>query len=208
MYQYVITCSNSGLSATSNNISIAVNPVNACYCTPTSTSATYGITNLTTTGGIANINNTSPGGQGYVDNTAQAVSQLQGSSVNFSYTVVPTEGVGIWIDWNQNGSFLDAGEQVYSSGGSYVSSGSGTISVSLSQPAGNYRMRIVGNWLSTSPTPCGDLGSAGYGEAEDYTFTVIPLSNCSGTPAPGNTLSNPATAVSDKILIYHYKTVW
>jgi hypothetical protein len=65
---------------------------------------------------------------------------------------------------------------------------------SLSQPAGNYRMRIVGNWLSTSPTPCGDLGSAGYGEAEDYTFTVIPLSNCSGTPAPGNTLSNPATA--------------
>ncbi|HNL35312.1 MAG TPA: GEVED domain-containing protein, partial [Bacteroidia bacterium] len=194
MYQYVITCSNSGLSATSNNISIAVNPVNACYCTPTSTSATYGITNLTTTGGIANINNTSPGGQGYVDNTAQAVSQLQGSSVNFSYTVVPTEGVGIWIDWNQNGSFLDAGEQVYSSGGSYVSSGSGTISVSLSQPAGNYRMRIVGNWLSTSPTPCGDLGSAGYGEAEDYTFTVIPLSNCSGTPAPGNTLSNPATA--------------
>ncbi|HRU17118.1 MAG TPA: GEVED domain-containing protein, partial [Bacteroidia bacterium] len=121
------------------------------------------------------------------------MSQLQGSSVNFSYTVVPTEGVGIWIDWNQNGSFLDAGEQVYNAG-SYVSSGSGTISVLLSQPAGNYRMRIVGNWLSTSPTPCGDLGSAGYGEAEDYTFTVIPLSNCSGTPAPGNTLSNPATA--------------
>jgi hypothetical protein len=118
MYQYVITCSNSGLSATSNNVSVAVNPVNACYCTPTSTSATYGITNFTTTGGVTNINNTSTGGQGYVNNTAQVVSQLQGSSVNFSYTVVPTEGVGIWIDWNQNGSFLDAGEQVYSSAGS------------------------------------------------------------------------------------------
>ncbi|MEI2758857.1 MAG: GEVED domain-containing protein [Bacteroidia bacterium] len=192
-YQCIVTCTNSGLSATSAPVQVLQNlPIN-CYCTPTSTSATYGITNFTTTGGVTNINNTSTGGQGYVNNTAQVVSQLQGSSVNFSYTVVPTEGVGIWIDWNQNGSFLDAGEQVYNAG-SYVSSGSGTISVLLSQPAGNYRMRIVGNWLSTSPTPCGDLGSAGYGEAEDYTFTVIPLSNCSGTPAPGNTLSNPATA--------------
>ncbi len=195
-YRMYVVCANGNTSDTTNVAAYTIKPVSQCYCTPTSTSTTYGITNLTTTGGIANINNTSAGGQGYVDNTAQVVSQLQGSSVNFSYSVVPTEGVGIWIDWNQNGSFLDAGEQVYNAG-TYVSNGTGSIAVALSQPAGDYRMRIVGNYLSTSPIPCGDLGYASYGEAEDYTFTVIGLALCTGTPAPGNTLSSVSPACAN-----------
>ncbi|MCO6483969.1 MAG: fibronectin type III domain-containing protein, partial [Flavobacteriales bacterium] len=146
------------------------------YCQVTSTSTTYGISNFTTTGGYTNIANTSGPGS-YSDYTAQSVSASAGGSVGFSITSAnSTAGMRIWIDWNNNLVF-DPSEQVYNAGG-YVSIGTGTITVPAGQAIGNYRMRVVANWLSSSPTPCGDLGYQGYGEAEDYTFTVAPAPTC------------------------------
>src|SRR5690606_2062151 len=51
------------------------------YCTPTNTYSTaYYISGVTTSGGIANINNTATGFSGYTDYTSQFVSQLPGSN--------------------------------------------------------------------------------------------------------------------------------
>ncbi len=147
------------------------------YCQVTSFSTTYGIANFSTTDAITNINNTT-GANGYSDYTAQAVTSYASGAFNFSVTTLPgTHGIGIWIDWNNDMDFSDSGEQVYMSN-AYVSSANGTINVPVSLAEGNYRIRVVANWLSTSPTPCGNLGSAGYGEAEDYTLTIAAPPSC------------------------------
>src|SRR5690606_9193328 len=149
------------------------------YCAVTSTSTTYGIGNFVTTGGITNISNaTGPGS--YNNYTSQSVSQFEGGApVNFTITSANggTCGMGIWIDWNNDMDFTDDGEQVYNSQG-YINPGSGSITIPAGTPVGNYRMRVVANWLSGTATPCGGLGNAPYGEAEDYTFTVIEQPTC------------------------------
>ncbi|MBV6453925.1 MAG: hypothetical protein FNNCIFGK_01162 [Bacteroidia bacterium] len=146
------------------------------YCQVNTTTNTYGISNFTTTGGFSNINNSS-GLTNYSDFTALSVSQTAGGAISFSMTSGSgTCGAAIWVDWNNNMVF-DASEKMYNAG-AYVSVATGTFSVPSGQAAGNYRMRIVMNYLSTNPTACGDLGSANYGEAEDYTFTVTPPPTC------------------------------
>ena len=150
----------------------------AQYCDVTSTSTTYGVGSFITTNGISNISN-STGGGSYSDYTAMSVAQFEGGlDVQFSITpTTGTHGIGLWIDWNNDGDFDDAGEQIYNSG-SYVSVANGTITIPEGTPLGDYRIRVVANWLSTTPTPCGNLGNAAYGEAEDYTFSVIEQPDC------------------------------
>ena len=148
------------------------------YCIVTSTNTSYGVQNFTTTDGVLNIDNTT--GPGTYNNYSNMVvaNFIGGTDVSFSITPVGTSnaGMGIWLDWNNNLIF-DASEQVYNSGG-YVYSGLGTIAIPLGTPNGDYRMRVVVNYLSGTPTPCGDLGSGSYGEAEDYTFKVITQPSC------------------------------
>lgn len=147
------------------------------YCQVTSTSTAYGISNFVTTDGYTNITNASGPGS-YNDYTALSVSQSENGTISFTITpVVASTGMGIWIDWNGDYDFEDAGEQVYASGG-YVASGTGTITVPAGTPIGGYRMRVVANWLTGTPIPCGNLGSVLYGEAEDYTFMVVAPPAC------------------------------
>lgn len=162
------------------------------YCAVTSTNTSYGIGNFTTTNGNDNINNTTGSGA-YTDYTTQFVSKEAGGLVQFSISPVSssTYGYGLWIDWNNNKCFFDGGELIALTT-AYVSGNfTGNIIVPAGTPPGDYRIRVVNNWLSASPTPCGDLGNQGYGEAEDYTFRVISLVPCSGTPTGGTTVLNP-----------------
>jgi len=147
------------------------------YCLVTSTSTINGISNFTTTNGLTNISNaTGPGT--YNDYTAQSVSMYESGTVNFSITSANgTTGMGVWVDWNNDLDFGDDGEHVYNSG-EYLDMTTGSITVPIGTAIGSYRMRVVANWLSTNPTPCGDLGNQAYGEAEDYTFIVSELPDC------------------------------
>ncbi|MCZ2276747.1 MAG: GEVED domain-containing protein [Bacteroidia bacterium] len=161
------------------------------YCLVTNTSTSYGISNFTTTGGYTNINNSS-GVQPYSDFSYLSVTQSPGQPVNFTISInAGTQGLAMWIDWNNNLVF-DASEKVYASN-TYVSSGSGSFTVPLGQPDGYYRMRIVGNYLSVSPTACDNLGYADYGEAEDYTVNVM-TPNCMPPTAPTGTATGLTTA--------------
>src|SRR5690554_2531263 len=176
-YRLIVTCTINEESDTSEVIQVTILPAEECYCEVTSTSTSYGIGNFTTTNGIENINNSSGGG-GYSDYTDQVVSQLMGQPVDFSIaSATSSAGMGIWIDWNDNGSFDDPGDKVYGSG-SYVTNATGTITVPLTAAPGPHRMRVVANYLAPNPTPCGNLGNQGYGEAEDYTFVVVAPEGC------------------------------
>ena len=162
----------------------------ASYCIPTNTySTSYYISGVTTTGGIANISNTPTGFSQYTDYTSLFVSQLPGSSFTLNAThPSSTYAYSVWVDWNNDSDFNDAGENVLST--SYLSTPAslGSITIPPGQPVGNYRMRIRNAYLS-SPAPA--CGSFNYGEAEDYTIQVIAPAACSGTPVAGTVTTNP-----------------
>ncbi|MFH1419464.1 MAG: GEVED domain-containing protein [Planctomycetota bacterium] len=79
-----------------------------------------------------------------------------------------TECVQVWIDWNQDLDFDDAGEY-YSLGSGSSTTLSGDITVPLAAPLGATRMRVMVDY-STCALVC---EATSYGEAEDYTVNVI-----------------------------------
>ena len=160
----------------------------ANYCANTNTTSTaYYISNFSTTGGTTNITNNASGfsANGYGSFIGMSVSKSNGGTVNFSITSGNgTMGFGIWVDWNQDGDFADANEQMYLSG-SYLSTATGSFIVPAAALSGSTRMRVVGNYLNTSPTAC---TGTGYTECEDYTFIVVPTvmpntQDCAGAQA-------------------------
>ncbi len=164
------------------------------YCQPTGTGANSSITNVVTSGGITNLSNASGfTAGGYADFTAQSCSQSAGATINFTLTYVSEPGTKIFIDWNNDLDFNDAGENVYSSNAYVLSTVSGSFAVPVGQATGNYRMRIVADWNSTVPVAC-PVGING--ETEDYTFNVIAVTACSGTPSPGNTVASSASVAT------------
>jgi hypothetical protein len=195
-YQAVVTCANGGGSAASNTVAVALSSFFTCYCTPSGASSSYGINNFSTTGGIANVSNLASGYStgGYGDFTAtQSVSGTTSTVINFtaSYIGTGTYGFAIFIDYNQNGSFADAGETVFNTT-AYATSASGSFTIPATAVIGNTRMRIVSNFNSTTPT--GQYCNTGInGEFEDYTFSVLPVTTCTGTPTAG-TASGPSAA--------------
>lgn len=102
----------------------------------------------------------------------------------------------LFIDWDQNGKFVEAGEQYFGTTATKVELASstgvdgkvatGTFTVPANAALGNTRMRIKKNFGTTAfyLSPCysggkeltATTGTGGYGQAEDYTVHVIPAS--------------------------------
>ncbi|AMC11333.1 hypothetical protein Lupro_08715 [Lutibacter profundi] len=121
---------------------------------------------------------------GYEDFTAISTSVIQGSSYNLTVNV-NTDGdytiyAFVWIDWNQDGDFDDAGETYDMGYATDVSDGATSLSpLSITVPTGatlgSTRMRVSAKYNS-DPTSC----ETGFdGEVEDYTVDVT-----SPAPAP------------------------
>ena len=165
------------------------------YCQPSGTGANSSITNVVTSGGITNLSNASGfTAGGYANFTAQSCSQSAGATINFTLTYVSDPGTKIFIDWNNDLDFNDAGENVYSSNAYVLSTVSGSFAVPVGQATGNYRMRIVADWNSTVPVAC-PVGING--ETEDYTFTVAAPPSCPGpTALVGTPISLTSATIS------------
>ncbi|MXN92457.1 T9SS sorting signal type C domain-containing protein [Flavobacterium sp. Sd200] len=149
------------------------------YCPAGNTNATNRyISSVTSTLGETNFASTSTfTAGGYADYTSEyAVSTYAGGS--FALTATHPSGTYaycVWIDWNGNFDFTDAGERPIAT--QYVNSPAelGTITVPLGTPVGTYRMRIR-NSFNTAPIPvCGNLGD---GETEDYIINVVETPTC------------------------------
>ncbi|WP_318641836.1 GEVED domain-containing protein [Flavobacterium ardleyense] len=182
-WRLTVTCTSSGAFANSSTGTFT-----SSYCSTFSTSSEYYIKNFATTGGIGNITNlnTSQSPNGYGNYTSQSVSQYAGSSINFTTSFglnsTYTFGFSIWIDWNNDGDFLDSGEQVYVSS-SYNTNYSSSFSIPMAVVPGNYRMRVLADYYSIAPmNPCALSATGPYGEVEDYTLQVLSLGPCT-TPA-------------------------
>ncbi|MFN5182367.1 MAG: GEVED domain-containing protein, partial [Bacteroidota bacterium] len=212
-FQLVTTCSNSGSTATSNVVSYTVNNPGPCICGAypsifASSAADEEITNVT----VGSMNNSSTcsvaaTGPGSILNRYSNYSgvlsgpvEIQGNTVNFSLTQTSCGGAfgnffQIYVDWNQDGDWLDAGEQVYTQPASVTGNHTvtGTFTVPLTSIVGTTRMRVVVventastiNYAHTAYT---------WGETEDYCFTVIAPTPCSGTPNAGVANISPTSA--------------
>ncbi len=137
---------------------------------------------------FGSINNTGTGANGYADYTAMSTDVDAGNTYPITVTngnVYSSDDLGVWIDWNQDEDFEDAGENVVCE---VSNSGQGTYNIFVPDGAlgGSTRMRIRIKW---SGEDCGSpCGTTSYGEVEDYTINVnswLQLGTYTGTVAPG-----------------------
>ncbi|RZJ66950.1 MAG: T9SS type A sorting domain-containing protein [Flavobacterium sp.] len=186
-YRAVVT--SNGCSVNSNAAQLSV----LAYCTPTvaTNTASY-FSNITTTGGLTNINNNSVfSTNGYGTYLNLSASQYLNQPISFTTTIAgPTVGIAVWVDWNQNGSF-ETTERVANTTG-YISTFGATFTVPATALPGNTRMRFMVDFNNSNPSnPC-VMGTRA--EVEDYSFTVITPPACTGNPVAG-TVSTSMTSV-------------
>lgn len=156
---------------------------NAQYCTPTYSvkcgSYNMYIQDFSTTGGVANISNINSGcgntSTSYIYYSAKQHEGIQGTPVGFTIKNGPTypRGYRIWVDFNGDGDFSDAGENVWVSSGNINGGASVTSSFTIPPDAvpGVTRMRVRCSYYTTTFTECNNQS---YGECEDYNFKVLP----------------------------------
>src|SRR5690606_22004673 len=182
-FRYHVVCSNSAQSDVSNVIEVSLKPATECYCTPSAVNGVdYFISHVTTNNALQDLDKTSGFTTGGYADYSETDVLIAHANQEFDFSIdlgTYTTRVGIWIDLNQDGSFLDEGENIVLTP-NYVSNVSGTILVPAEMPDGNYRMRI--RTVSGTPAPC---GLQDYSEAEDYTLQIITLNDCAGTPEAG-----------------------
>ncbi|MDT0559405.1 choice-of-anchor D domain-containing protein [Ichthyenterobacterium sp. W332] len=112
---------------------------------------------------------------GYSDYTGINTTVTQTTS--YTITITPTwsgavfnEGYSVWVDWNQDLDFGDAGEQVFTTGPTNTTPVSGSFTIPGTANLGSTRMRVSMKYNGI-PTEC---ESFGYGEVEDYTIIINP----------------------------------
>jgi len=175
-------------------------PGTITYCTSKSSSVAYEYIDYVALGSLAR---TSAADAGYYNGTAlTAPSIAAGSSQTISYSAgfvgtAYAEYFKVYIDYNQNGVFTDAGELAVSSASSTAATTrTSTFTVPASAKNGKTRMRVVMSDASATSS----CGSYSYGETEDYSVTITggssfaSLTGGSGVSAKQFELyPNPAT---------------
>jgi len=149
------------------------------YCVPKNTdNPTYYITGLTTNGGETNFTSSNTAFSAYTNYTAtHSVSTYPGGSFTIRATTPNTTDTfifSVWIDWNNDFDFDDAGERMVSSGTITTPANIGSISIPTTAALGTYRMRVRNTHIGSPVPACGEAA----GEAEDYTFIVTAVPPC------------------------------
>jgi hypothetical protein len=169
VYQIQAVCSG-GNSVVSSQSTFTTLTGTTSYCASKGTSQADEWIDLVSLGGLSR---TSGANGGYIYYTTTSASVTAGSSYTMNYSAgfsstAFAEYWRVYIDWNQNGSFTDAGEQMVS----VSSSSSGTLSSTIAVPAtaknGTTRMRVSMKYGAYG-TSCETFS---YGEVEDYNVVV------------------------------------
>ncbi len=215
-YSCEVTCLTSGLTASSTPVTLVTSTILSCYCLSSATAVQdEEIYNVTLNGNSTNTlysygngcTNTAPGPGSVLSKYSSFLSLAplancnQGATSTFTIVQDECDGptyfsnrIGVWIDYNQNASFTDPGEEIYLETTSTIGprTVTGVFTVPFTAIMGTTVMRIVCREGGT-PSPCGTYP---YGETEDYLIGINTAALCAGTPNPGNTLASSSIICS------------
>lgn len=147
---------------------------------------------------IGGIQNVSGNNNGYADFTNLSTPLTKGTTVyGYLSATLPyglSEYYRIWIDYNHDNDFTDAGEMAVDISSMFL----GYIAINFTVPAnavpGTTRMRVTMRYDSP-PSPCGLYPR---GETEDYSVNIVSQTSIN-TSVAANTARNPLS--SDKLII-------
>jgi hypothetical protein len=141
------------------------------YCNPSPLSAHgLGITGVAFDT-VNNITGSEPGNYGNFSSLIGTLPNNSQAIVDITYSTGFQNLTKIWIDWNQDLDFDDAGEEVYSgtSGSANPTTLNASFFIPPTIPIGLYKMRI-GGADNNSISPC---YSSFWGSFEDYSVNII-----------------------------------
>ncbi|MGS2725624.1 M14 family zinc carboxypeptidase [Psychroserpens sp. BH13MA-6] len=191
-------CSAISTSEYSDIVSFTTLDIVLTYCDSQSNNATEEyIENVQ----LNTINNTS-GSQNYSDFTSISTILAEGQTYNISVTGVWTgtvynESYSVWIDYNNDGDFEDAGEQVFTQGNTQASPIGGSFTVPFGTSRETTRMRVSMKY-NALPGPCETFD---FGEVEDYSITLVGSNDLIYTSSAWSPYAPSALTATDNALI-------
>jgi bacillolysin len=179
------------LSASSNAVNVTTLAAVASYCASQGGSVADELIGRVQVG---TINNASTGGTGYTDFTSISTNLTKGAAVTI--TVTPTwtgsaypEGYAVFIDYNNDKDFTDAGELVWSKAAATTTPASGSFTVPTTAVTGATRLRVSMKYNGI-PTACEAFQ---YGQVEDYTVNLTAGSADTTAPSAPTSLAASGT---------------
>ncbi|SHL77961.1 GEVED domain-containing protein [Flavobacterium xinjiangense] len=177
IYSFNGVCTGGPLYNSSSPLNGTTTTLNNIYCTPSSVFSSTYISGITSIGTLNDISNAPTGfsPNGYGNYTAITIAkQIPGGGINININLAGAAGqfVRAYVDWNNDGDFIDALEQVYSTATTATGDTSFGFVVAGTQASGNYRMRIRTKSYNEDSTidPC--TTNFLTGETEDYTINI------------------------------------
>lgn len=162
-------CPDSSNSSYSNSVVFTTTDVQLNYCSSQSSNVNDEFISRVQLNTIDN----SSGAQFYSDFTGISTTLTKGNQ--YTVTITPTwtgtlynEGYSVWIDYNRDGDFTDAGEQVFTQSPTQATPVGGSFTVPASAAEASTRMRVTMSY-NANVGPC---DSFTYGEVEDYTIVI------------------------------------
>ena len=189
-FRAVVTCANSGQSTNSAPVQVT-STGSVCYCDvdffgdvePITYVNFAGINNTT-----SNVVNGTPDVQNFTNLAPAQVTTGQSYPITLKGNTAGnyTSYFTVYIDFNHNGSFTDAGEKfnigtVVNTDGNGTVQATGNIAIPATALTGVTQMRVFKMFLLYTSDPCSAEEGDGYGQVEDY---LINISTPCTTPAP------------------------
>lgn len=170
------------VSAASNTVSVTTSTTTITYCTSQGNNTSDERIGRVA---IGTINNASTGTAGYENFTAQSTNAVRGTAQTITITptwtgTVYSEGYAVFIDYNKNGVFTDAGETVWTRTATTTTPVSGSFTIPATATLGATRMRVSMKYNGV-PTSC---ESFTYGQVEDYTINITSSAKEDENAAP------------------------
>ncbi|PTX60211.1 putative secreted protein (Por secretion system target) [Kordia periserrulae] len=133
---------------------------------------------------------------GYNDFTGSVTPTDLEVGTNYNITITKTwtgamfnEAIAVWIDYNQDGDFVDSGESVFTSSPNTTTPIVGNFTIPISALTGNTRMRVQ---MKGDDPIFNSCESYLYGEVEDYTVNIT-----NSSLPPDITVTGNAVEIAD-----------
>ncbi len=150
-------------------------------------------------GSIDNATGASSGGYGDYTNLSTNLSSSNTITITPAWTgTVYSEGYAVFVDWNRDGDFTDAGETVFTRSATTATPITGSFNTPSGASNGPTRMRVSMKYNGV-PTAC---ESFQYGEVEDYIVNIGSGSSFTSNDGSGLNVSNQDSLDSFEFSIY------